>query len=275
MDKIDKIIQESIDNLINEARRGRDPWAGFETVKTRIISPDGNAINVANANSARGKKTVDQAIGRPEKIPQKRTVAKTFFDANPNNASQIRRTLRQAWQPKLKPMYGLLDKFTRQYGQANAQGILRLFGETDENGNPTTGLTTQYNMDFDKLSRYTSDIEGYGADIWSIKSRLKEFPEIIRDIIKLLFTMCKRCQKIKQLVNAKTINPGFNRNIINGYVTSPSGLGSKVIYKGLGSKEMTDLTKYLSSLADYIEEISNREQITMSDNELGIKTIRR
>ena len=271
---IDKIISESIDNLVNEARRtSRDPWASFEPVKTRVITPHGDAINVKDASSSNGKKIVDTAVGRPQKPVQKRTVAKDLFSANPNNASQIRRTLRKAWQPKLKPMYGLLGKFTGQYGQANAQGLLNLFGETDENGNPTTGLTTQYNMDFDKLSRFTRDIEGYGADIWSIKSRLKQFPEILRDMVRLLYLMCKRCQKIKQLVNTRQIDPGFNRNIITGYLTS-SGLDKKAIYKGLGSKEMTDLTSYISSLADHIESIANEEQISMTDN-LGIKQIRR
>jgi hypothetical protein len=270
---IDKIITESIDNLVDEARRAsRDPWASFEPVKTRVITPQGDAINVKDARG-RGKKIVDTAIGRPEKEHKKREIAKDFFSANPNNASQIRRTLRKAWQPKLKPMYGLLGKFTGQYGQANAQGLLNLFGETDENGNPTTGLTTQYNIYFDKLDRYTSDIESYGADIWSIKSRLKQFPEILRDIVNLLFAMCKRCQKIKQLVNSRNVNPGFNRNIITGYLTS-SGLNKKVIYKGLGSKEMNELTSYLTWLAEYIESISNTEQISMTDN-LGIKQIRR
>ena len=258
MDRIDKIITESINQLVDEARRpARDPWAGLENTKTIVRN---NATYKFNDGTGKDKKKVDNVVGRPQKPVKKRAVARDLFSANPNNASQIRRTLRASWQPKLKPMYGLLSKFTGQYGQANAQGLLRLFGESDVNGNPTTGLTTQYNMDFERLSRFTSDIEGYGADIWSIKSRLKQFPEILRDMVKILYMMCKRCQKIKQLVNAKNVDPGFNRNIITGYLTS-SGLEKKAIYKGLGSKEMTDL-------------IANEEEISMSDN-MNIKTIRR
>lgn len=272
MDRIDKIITESINQLVDEARRpARDPWAGLENTKTTIVR--NNATYKFNDGTGKDKKKVDNVVGRPQKPVKKRAVARDLFSANPNNASQIRRTLRASWQPKLKPMYGLLSKFTGQYGQANAQGLLRLFGESDANGNPTTGLTTQYNMDFERLSRFTSDIEGYGADIWSIKSRLKQFPEILRDMVKILYMMCKRCQKIKQLVNAKNVDPGFNRNIITGYLTS-SGLEKKAIYKGLGSKEMTDLTNYISRLAEYIEDIANEEQISMNDN-MGIKTIRR
>ena len=280
MNRIDRIISESINRFIlrevDEARTRRDPWAGLEQVKTRVIKPSGDAINVPDANTSRGKKIVDDAIGRPEKPHKKRVVARTIFDASPNNASQIRRTLRASWQPKLKPMYGLLGKFTNQYGVSNAQNLLKLFNEVDQTGKKVIGLTTQYNILFEKLNEYTTEIEGYGSDLNHIKKKLSEMPKMINDITNIIYALCKRCQKIKQLLNSKSVDLGFNKNVIYGYVTS-SGLEKKPIYKSLNSEEMKNLTGYLSKVAEQLDYLANEgnDPIDMNHNEFGITTVRR
>jgi hypothetical protein len=270
MDKIDRIISESIDKLVDEARRpARDPWAGLENTKTTIVR--NNATYKFNDGTGKDKKKVDNVVGRPQKPVQKRAVARDFFSVNPDNASQIRRTLRKAWQPKLRSMYNLRDKLTCEFGVKNTQLALRSYGEMDEYGNQKIGLLTRYNELYQKLDSYTKNIEQYGSDIWSIKSRLREFPQILNDMVALLWQLCERSKGLGGKL--PIASPGLNMNIVNGYKTS-KGLKDKPIFKNKNSKEMMELTSYLSRLAEYIEDIANDNQVSMSDN-MNIKTIRR
>ena len=274
MDKIDRIIQESIDNLINEARRGHDPWAGFEGTKTTVLK--NNTAYRFNDGTGKDKKKVDSIVGRPEKPHKKREVAKDIFSANPNNASQIRRTLRKSWESTLFPMYHLLSKFMKQYGNYNANWLLNQFGEVDETGKLTgKGLDTLYNQKYDEISRYTTDIEGYGSDVDHIKKRCGEIAVSLKDIIRILNNMCDCCKRIRKGIKGGIKDPRVNPRIIDGYLTS-GGLKQKPIYNDKSSNTMRELNAYIDKLVDTLEFISSYQQpIEMSDNELGITTIRR
>ena len=277
MDKIDKIILESInDFLINEVSRFVSPYQTMVDGKMKWVrtKEEHNAL----VNKARQKKQASnpnyvppKGPGRP---PGKTKKITSFFNINPDNPSQIRRTLRSAWQPKLQSMYNLRDKLTGEFGIKNTQLALRVFGEVDEYGNQKIGLLTKFNQLYNKLDIYTRDIEGYKNDMWSIESRLREFPQILNDITSTLWQLCDRSKGLA--AKLKIVSPQLNTNIINGYKTS-KGLKDKPIFKNKNSKEMMELTSYLGKLAEYIEYLTdeNRKPIDMGSDLAGVKTIRR
>lgn len=264
MDRIDKIILESINNfLINEVDEARSKFVSpYQTmVDGKLIWIRTKEEHNALVNKVRQKKQAanpnyvpPKGPGRP---PGKMKKVASFFDINPDNPSQIRRTLRKAWQPKLTSIYNLRDKLTGEFGIKNTQLALRAFGEVDAYGNQKIGLLTKFNQLYDKLDTYTSNIESYENDIRSITSRLREFPQILNDIISTLWQLCDRSKGL--ISKLSIVSPQLNRNIINGYKTS-KGLKDKPIFKSKNSKEMMELTSYLEKLARYIEYVADESR---------------
>jgi hypothetical protein len=267
------IIQEEIERFLNEDVEEARSIYDLERPRVKIIKPNGD-VHVYN-DGVKSKKSINKDLGIPEKPRKKRVVAKDIFSADPTNASQIRRTLRKSWESTLYPMYHLLSKFIKQYGEYNANWLLRQFGEADEYGKLTgKGLDTLYNSLYDKINRYTTDIEGYGSDLRHIKSRCGEIAQLLGEIDQVINKMCESCKKLKKFIRGGIKDPKVNPRIIDGYLTS-GGLKQKAIYNDKSSEAMMSLNNYISKLIEQLEYISTYEgAIDMSTRELGITTKR-
>lgn len=284
--RVREIIRESINSfLINEVDEGASRFVAPYQVE--VVDNDGvkrmkwirtPEEHKALVNAARQKKQATNPNYVPPKGPGrpagKMKKIASFFNINPDNPSHIRRMLRSAWQPKLQSMYNLRDKLTGEFGVKNTQLALRVYGEVDERGNQKVGLLTKFNQLYQKLDMYTKDIEKYGNDMWSITSRLREFPQILNDVISVLWQLCERSKGLAGKL--KIVSPELNANIISGYKTS-KGLKDRPIFKNKNSKEMMELTSYLEKLAEFIEKITDekRKPIDVGRDLPGIKTIRR
>lgn len=271
MNRIDRIISESIDRFILR----ESDWDRFERpTTTRITKKNGEVVDLNG--DPKNKNKIRKELGLQPKEHKKRVVAKTIFDADPMNASQIRRTLRKSWESTLYPMYHLLSKFIKQYGEYNANWLLRQFGETDEYGKLTgKGLDTIYNSLYDKINEYTSNIEGYGSDLRHIKSRCGEIATLLSDIQKAINEMCESCKKLRKSIRGGIKDPKVNPRIISGYVTS-GGLMQKAIYNDKSSEIMRNLNDYITRLIGCLNYISTYDPgIDMGEDVRGVKMIGR
>lgn len=266
--RIRTIIRESIYNLINEVDEGyrlraikgskQTGMAGMEKSPVKVIGKNGETHQFDD-NKADG---LNRAIGAQTRT-YKRHIVKSFYDADPFNPSQIKRTIRKAWdlQP-IKDSYGLLGKFSKEFGKNNAYTLICvLYGEKQEKEGTALGLFTQYKQAYDKLNSYTTNIESYGNDIGPIRSRIKELPQLIRDFLKVLTKITDRSLYIRKLMR----NPNglkdvlesfgynnFNINVIRGYPTS-TGLEGRLVYEKPGSQMVINTRSELENLAEFIE----------------------
>lgn len=296
--RIRNIIRESIDKFLflefDEGKRLRASKGskvnaknygiyGMENQPIKIIK-NGEVKNFEDAE--RSKASINAELGVDAMPRRKRKVVKSFYDADTENASQLRRTIRSAWDfPSLQASHELLSKFAKQYGVGNAQTVIcGLYGETQKNEDNTEtslGLFTQFNQIYDKLDFLTTEIEGYGADIRHIKSRLLEMPFYLNKLHDVVYAISERSTYVKKLLRNPQMmqNAGitFNPRIISGYITS-SGLDSRVVYQRKDSTELQEIIKALSGLAEYIENAfrENNSSINMEKEPVrGITTIRK
>ena len=277
MNRIDRIIRESIDRFIfreiNEGERirkmkgnvSRGSINSLETQPIKRIMPDGSVKQGAESvvSDPVNKKKIDSIMGATQRTYAPRKKLTSFYDADPWKPNEIKKTLRKTWNTdELQQSYGLLDKFTRQFGKRNAETLICvLYGDTQKEGTKL-GLFTQFKQTYDRLIQYTSEIEGYGNDIKPMRSRIKQLPLLFRELVKNIDNLTKRSLEVRklmrnpqQLVNTlQTFGYGkFNPNIIRGYVTS-SGLEGRIVYQKPDNKELAETRKNLLDLASFIED---------------------
>ena len=226
MNKLDSIIIESINKVIDEVRKSADEyWANLE-----------GGTTVTRRKPASSAPT-----------PRPRTVATSLY--NSTTVNQIGRTLRSTWDSsKLKAICGFNRNAVRIYGIKNADA---LWGFFNDNGHD---LFTQYQMKYNELSKLTRDIEQWArqGDINGVEYRLRDFPKPLEELADILTKLFNKCKNLKKLVTIKNIPlpGGMKPSIINGYLTS-NGLNNLVIYNG-NQKQIASMINNLRKCAEYI-----------------------
>ena len=276
MNRIDRIISESINRFIlreiDEGERMRKMKSGvnrgsidsLETQPIRRVMPDGSVRQGAESvvSDPKNKKSIDSLMGATQRTYAPRKKLTSFYDADPWKPNEIKKTLKKTWNTdELQQSYGLLSKFTREFGKRNAETLICvLYGDTQKEGTKL-GLFTQFEQTYSKLIQYTNEIEKYGNDIKPMRSRIRQLPLLFRELVKNLDNLTKRSLEVRKLMRnpqqlidtLKTFGYGkFNPRIIRGYVTS-CGLEGRIVYQKPDNKELSETRNNLLELADFIE----------------------
>jgi hypothetical protein len=256
---IDKIIQESINRLVDEARGMSDAekmWSNLE---------GGVAKRRGGGGAPRGKRFV------PNNIYEAVTLR------------QLGPALRKTWDGiDIKKIVSFNRNVFGIYGAANREAFENFFRPAP--GQPT--LVAQFQTKYRQVDELTKQVEQWAkeGDKNSVEYRLRDLPKPLEELADILKALWEKGQILKKCVRKGIPLPGgMKPSVVMGYVTS-AGISNLIIYAG-GPNDISVPIDRLKNLAEYIRnkwgdnlqhgKVAPMQATLGNDNELDIRTKRR
>ena len=242
---IDRIISESIERLVDEAR---------------LIDP-----NEYMANQYGG--TFKEKRRKYNTQPRRRVTS--LYDATTTN--QVGKLLRSAWDCKQLEAIGGFARNYYVFGRAASDALFNFY--RDEKGD----MFVQFNTMLNNIKKLTTDIENWAktGDKKSVISRLRDLPTPLEELALLIGNLTNKTKKLLRYRPFLDLRGDAARkgNILDGYKTV-NGLMDLVI-ASRNPQGVDAVTQKLRECAEYIRDKwgdnniknSGQQVVSMDDND--------